>query len=735
MRSPAQCSAAKRLPKAPDPVLVGGSSDFRLPGAEAAMFFHHLKIGDIFWTEWPRNPGDLEALLRFCRDNRLKIIFREIRQRGSLEFRPEMAGLAALSRAERERILATAGACFGGRQAFGEAGGMTYWPKSYTLNRRAGQWAALPPVQTMEQAKQAFMDLLREYLAYERNTVARTTFTCIDSSLMLRYMLEAGVDLPILEMLPGDPHLLISALRGAARAYGKPWATHIAMQCYGGVTFDKLWLKRWRTSLDYSYMSGAQYLWSENGHISYQQRPGQKFSVRSREMKTVRRILRETWQFARTHTRPADGPRAGIAVVAGHLDGAPGMWNPFAWGQYHARKWREGPPERGWLLPDRFFRKESWALETVQGETDFSGNPPYGQYDVVPAEASLDALRRYRCLVFLGWNTMTPELYGKLKAYVRGGGHLVMWLAHLSTHTDRAKDLALFRKGDFRDLFGVRVIGKGRKDVLGAKCIQSSSLPNYRFPFWRAATDPRFIGRFTPARCRVTTAAVLSGWADYYYDSADDVRRRPLILENSCGRGKAFLVAAWEYPADDGMQKLAQEVLRTVQQGEQGEIRLLSSDRVRYAVYDAVAPGSPRPHQVVYLLNTDPDCGTLARLWVRGRTSQDILLRANTMRLVYRSGSLLFAPEDRRIDLASWRARNGMHCVEFFNVEPQNVEILNLATKAVGGAVNGRRFVCPPAGRLTVRLGRRVDPRRREYYAGDFLNEPSIPEKWVSIRG
>ena len=82
-----------------------------------------------------------------------------------------------------------------------------------------------------------------------------------------------------------------------------------------------------------------------------------------------------------------------LGVVHGNLDGAPGLWNRYVWGQFIGNKWKEGPAERGWRLVDKFHRKEDWPKESVQGEPDFSGNPPYGQYDVVPIEAPLSVLK------------------------------------------------------------------------------------------------------------------------------------------------------------------------------------------------------------------------------------------------------------------------------------------------------------------------------------------------------
>ena len=193
---------------------------------------------------------------------------------------------------------------------------------------------------------------------------------------------------------------------------------------------------------------------------------------------TVPKILREFNQFTQIHSRPKNGPKATMAFAHGYLDGYTGLWNKYVWGQFGGKKWLHGPAEWGWDYLEGIHRKPEWDNSFVQGERDFNGNPPYGQYDIVPAEAPLKVLRKYTCLVFLGWNTMTKEIYKKLKAYVKHGGHLIMSVPHLSTHTDRADELKLYRNGDFRELFGVKVKRRGKQGVAGVKYFQDSSLPS-----------------------------------------------------------------------------------------------------------------------------------------------------------------------------------------------------------------------------------------------------------------
>ena len=716
-------------------VLIGNSIP---PGVGQLRVHKELKLGDIVLTMVPRKKQDALAVAKYCRENQIYLCFSEFLWRGEetlgWPWRQHVSRRQFYSREDVDEIVDAAGEYYFGRIAIGEIGGVLYWPKAYTIGRGEKNWESLPPADTVEQAKKTYVDYVRRWLDFERDEIGKGPLMNVDSSLVQKYLHEAGIDIFCLEVMPGDPQLMHAATRGAARAWDKPWGAHIAMQCYGGVRFDELWNKRWRTAFLYSHLAGAEFIYPESGHYGYGPVGANKaYNFASKEMKRVRGVIRETYQFARIHQRPDNGPRVGVGVVYGNLDGAPGCWNRYAWGQYSDDKWLEGPPERGWRFVDGFHRKQEWARETVQGETDFSGNPPFGQYDLVPIEASVDVLKRYPCLVFLAWNTMTPAIYGKLKEYVRDGGHLVMSLAHLSTHTDRAADLKLYRNGDYHDLFGVKIVGREDRDVRGIKCMADSSLPGYQFPRWRIGTDPRFLGRIAPAKVEVSTARVISGWSDTYHISEEDLAARPILVENTLGKGKAFLTTVWQYPADEGIRPFTEDVLRTVLAGEQGEIRLLSSDRVRYAVYDGKLPGSSKPYNVVYLLNTDPDCAYQARLWVRGRTTAPFDLPANELRLAYVCRDAVLVPESKCVDVKSWKPSKTGHQVRLYSAAEQNIEIHNVGRSKLKVFLNGKAAACEPGTAAVVALARAADPDRKEFFAADFLEEPAVKHRGAGL--
>lgn len=701
-------------------VLIGASTG---PGLAGLQAFVALRLGNCALADMPMDMAEATAMARFCREHEITLFWSELVYRGSTDlWRPEKQRLpreACPSREEINAVLAAAGEFYGGRMTIGEAGGVLYWPKDYLRRDTAGAFVPLPECDGMLEARAAYLQVMREFIDFERRELSDGPLMNVDSSLVFRYHAEAGIDVLCHEALPGDPHRMQAAIRGAARAYGKPWGTHIAMGWYGGVTVDELWLKRWKTSVWHCYLTGSEFIYPESGHLALtDHQTGQRHEARSPEMLRARRILREAYQFSLIHNRPA-GPKVTLGLVSGYGDGAPGLWNPWAWGQFHDDKWLAGPPEWGWELVDLLHRREDWPTYSVQGERDWSGQPPYGQYDIVPLECSLENLQhlnQYTCLVFPGWNTMTEEIYAKLKAYVEGGGHLLMWLPQLRADDVRGGEPQLFRDGDVSDLFGVKITGQQPTGVRGVKFVEPSSLEGYRFPAMSALCDPRFMGNFTPAEVELTTARVLAGHDVLFETPREQVLAQPLLIENRLGQGTAMLVTAWEYPADPALLPLTKELLRVVSAGEQGDVRLLGSDRVRYAVYDLADDA-----QVIYLLNTDPDCAAPVRLWVEGQLSPEFTVPANAMVVAYRFGPLVVQFADKLVNL---EARDG-HELTFSLVNAQPVRIANLSDTAQTVTINGLAAELPGGASAMLDVPRRAVPGNVAFAHG-FADEPDF---------
>ena len=728
-----------------DAALIGASVPL---GFESLKKTVELRLADAVLVHLPATKEEAFEIARYCRDNELLLFFAELLARGSTELVRREKGEAApidefLSHQDLNEIFDEAGDWYGGRLAIGEAGGVAYWTEKY-LTRKTGY--QLPPkVETMEEAHRAYVDYLRPFVAKERVRLGKGPLISVDPSMMFKYLIEAGLDALGYEVHPGDPELAHAAVRGASRAAGAPWGTHIAMLWYGGIRPDRQWLQRWKTSLYYSYMAGANFVWPESGHLRYDRLMGEQWGFDSPEMKRVRRDLRAARQFSRVHQRPAGGPRTGIGVVHGLHEGCPGLWNKRVWGQAHDEKWLEGPAEQGWDLFNQMFRRQPWWNTHVQGDADRSGNPPGGQSDIVPIEAPLEVLRRYRLLVFLGWNTMTEEIYEKLKAYVSQGGKLLMFLPHLSIETDRAKPIRLFRNGDFSDLFGVQVLGRGDTDVRGVKCaVESES--GYPFARWGEISDARFIGVMQMAHMERCGARTIYG-ADPspFKGSMELIEKFPILTEHRVGLGFAYLAVLYQYPGDERIREFSRDLLRTVVAGEEGNLRAVGPDALRYAIYDDILPESRRGVRVIYLQNSDADVPAKARVEAEGSATPWLDIEPAEMRVAYESSGIVIVPRDRRVDVASWtiEADTRRHEIAFYSVEDQEAEVSNVGSGTLRVAMGDSEKTLEPGASVVMRIPRHVDPAREAFFAGDFaeeadetepdgilLTDPGIEDEW-----
>jgi hypothetical protein len=697
-------------------VKVGASVPAGVEGVELLL---RLKLGNFMLGSMPNDYASALATARRCREKGVYFAFAEFLFRGSRDLymmgRKRIPRSEFLTRKQLDRVVAAGGKYYLGRMTLGEVGGLLYWPKRYVINRACGNYRHFPSVRTVDRARELYVDFMRRTIAYERK-LSGGPLLDVESSMTFKYHLQAGIDVPVIESMPGDPEFLIAALRGAARAYERrEWGVHIAMHCYGGTEVcDRLWLQRWRASLYHAFLSGATFIYPESGHFGKS-----KHGINSPEIKTMRRSLRELYRFTAIHRRPAGFPDVRIGFVHGHLDGHPGLWNKYVWGQYKGgRKWLPGPPEWGWDYVAGLHRAGEWWRPEARGAHDFSGHPPGGLGDIVPLEAPGEILKHYGMLVFLGWNTMTAANYVKLKEYVRGGGRILMAVPHLSVETDRGRDLKLLRGGAVSDLFGVRILGRGVRDVLGVRYINPSQVPGYDITTW--ACDQKFIGEFTPARVRLAGARVLAGVQTRHSYTQAEVEARPLLIEHRLGKGTAFLLTTWSWPGERGLREFMQDVLRIVYAGEQGAIRVSGSDRIRHAVYRR---GSIT---VVYLLNTDPDSALTAVIWVRGRSVTNVAVAPSDLAVLYINRGLAAIPADKTIDVRTWSVKSDTHVIRVVSLRTQAVRLVNLEDNARTAIFNGRRVRLGPRATRAVPVRRRIDPEHREAYAPDFLDEPEL---------
>ena len=416
------------------------------------------------------------------------------------------------------------------------------------------------------------------------------------ANFSLDYEVAAGVEIPCTEDFPFGDLTLASALnRGLYRQYDLPmWGSHLAHEWYSWIPHKNPYkMKTLETAFYLKYMTGAKVIINESGNwqlrstlcedspMTQMPKPVRRLSAdlkspenaaavkaaypaakkkfpsidyRSPVAVKYRRIISDFTAFCRKHPAPKGQPEATWAIAKGNLDlgGARYVPGNAICGAYDlARKnpnWMCGLPEMSWEVVRRSVMPMPPMLAPNKN-IHFSASP-YGLCDIVSFACdnvtAEHLLKNYKVVMFAGWNTCSPKQYKVLCDYVKGGGRLVIGLAHLST--DDARDYTnpsvdkLVNKGDFSELCGFKVVGETSRK------------------YW--ATGPRaernalgFVAcRRFGYMCLPLGKLAFTAPAENFEELAvDDEEGEPFILRCRNGKGEVFFMNWWAYPAAANM--------------------------------------------------------------------------------------------------------------------------------------------------------------------------------------
>ena len=703
----------KILEKSP---LIGASI---APGLKSLQNFAVLKLGNVVLSTLPDDESEALLVADFCRKNGIYFMLAEIVHRHN----HKRWHSPNLSYEAFGRIFQAFGDYFLGRYAIGEAGGICYWPKSYTIDEAVECYRNMPPCNGEIQAHKVYVDYLKKELEFERSQVAPGTLFNVESSILFARHCEAGIDGQCLEMLPGDPLITLAAIRGAARAFGMLWGVHIAMLWYGGIRIDEMWLKRWKQSLYISYLSGADFIYPESGHMEYQVNGSPEYDFASPEMKRVRLELRKLHAISQLHEH--NKPLTPLAIVQGSDDGHPGIWNPYCWGQYNnGRKWESSDAERSWELFETFFRKEDLFHGNVTGSYDFSGNPPCGAIDVIPPEADFN---NYRMLIFLGLNRMDDDLYNKLIEFVKNGGHLFISLAHFDTSQTRCGALELFNRGDLHELTGFKVKDWYAGDVCGVKFIKQPSAGKYDLPVQTPERDPFFIGYIKGAEIVYQAGdalQILAGLSDNVYHTKEEIAAMPLLVEHCLGKGAVYTLTAAEYPGSNGLKAFSNCLLRAFTRGIPRPLELLAPDTVRYAICELEEPGD----FAIHIFNCNADLSGAVKVFYQGHFSQEIFIRPNAFKIIYvMDGILLDLPDE----LSTLQKTEGSRALIYYG-RKQTVSMENLADSLHQFTINGLSIELAPGKTGCITIAENLPRDKEHFFLQNYLEEPILQEIYTA---
>ena len=422
----------------------------------------------------------------------------------------------------------------------------------------------------------------------------------VEATGLNKYNAEAGVTIPMLELMCGSPDILVSSLRGVARSIdSKLWGTYVAHEWYGGMRHDDI-LKRKRLELayKYAYLAGTNAYCLESGDECIESY-GHKYPMESEICEDYRKVLTDTMDYIRKDARPKGGPKVKIAFVSGLHDAWGGWGGSSVWNGFEGEEWGHNEAEHSWRILDEVGTKRTWADIANYGDIDLSTYPAYGMYDIVPIEAPVEKLSRYDYLIFLGWNSMTDENMDKLYEYVKSGGKLLMSAAHLNCNTVRGGELRLPDAEKIEKLFGVKFTGEIRRTNDGVKFRYTSEDKDLLYPGSKSLTcDPIYSSGYAAwaktELCGAYDTAIVSD-AFLYEESG-----LPAVVENCVGEGIATLVTSTNYPGHPALLPLYRAMVREMitASARNCEIKVLGSDRLRFSVYEG---------NKVYLLNTDYD--------------------------------------------------------------------------------------------------------------------------------
>ncbi|MBU0477467.1 hypothetical protein KKC91_02735, partial [bacterium] len=418
------------------------------------------------------------------------------------------------------------------------------------------------------------------------------------------------------DVIQAEPVTNVSLLFGMVRATCQLrgnifWGSHIAIDWYLGFPHNESASRRFNLLLNLVYTHGGNYTYTENS--LFKTNAYERFDEEDDFTTNNRNILRNFYRISRLHPRFGQ-PRVDLAVIYGNLeymlwlpgDKMPEIsgpqkwrgWNTTFWGKWkenkHMFSWKA---INGWLSPLPIEEyKDNPSIRKL-----FCGTP-YGQVDIPPSDIPLKSLCNYKCVVLLGWNTMTEELYIRLKEYVERGGILYISGCHFDTRINPEAQPRIFRKGKIREFIGADIKRAGKK----IKFIRTERNLVLEKKIYQAQEETRI--------CELVNlnAQIL----------ASDQNKNPVLLENKLGSGVVYFGAFYDFP-QDGLIEFNRDLLSFLGEKVKEDFGIEGSKLINFVIWkedssESVIDESGR----MYLVNVDWKLPQnkeffLVRLWGR----------------------------------------------------------------------------------------------------------------------
>ena len=368
-------------------------------------------------------------------------------------------------------------------------------------------------------------------------------------SVMFKYMYEAGWDWAGAETMDSSTEVLLSFMRGAAKAYKKDrTGVHHAVQWSTRPHDTNERYRRFMLANYVSYMQGATEINTEEGlwFLECQYTAHNRFSPACVNHADMQRKL---LNFARAHSR-SGSYYTPVAFVHGRYDG----WFGFGASEnlFGMNNIKRAEPENSWELLKIFYPQNVVNGGGVTGYyPEGHGKPiglvsgtPRGNVDVVPIENG--DFSDYRLAVFASYNCAEKADMDKMYDFVVNGGTIIATPMHFSDITYR-------------------------EDIIANKVnIVDCALTNAIF---------NGLPKFTDGMCTniVSNATVIKTAQNGL----------PLVVEIEIGKGKAVLVNKLCYPANPSVMPIYKDLIINYSQKahSQDVAKVTCEDDVQYTTY------------------------------------------------------------------------------------------------------------------------------------------------------
>ena len=573
-------------------IQVGGMSESKYAEATARTVARE-KLGDLnvlFVGPWTEKK--VRAVGELCRKSKMRFTMDEVFDRRTGRVGEKYEAIWPGVR----KALCDYSDVLDGSLLMCEYGGISFnWPLSSVDGAETSPKAA----SSFSEAESNCVEVIRKSVAEARKTGLPPPYISIEPTYgAAPFLLRGGIDRVDVEVIYGnDLERRFAGVVGATRTAGKrSFGADMAMVWYGGSQHDGLWESRWRTSLYHAWLRGADPVYAEHGVMDYNAL-GKNFGRNHPNVVRFRKTLGEFADWAKKQPRAAGLPIAAVAAIQGRFDGFVGGWQTHLWGQRRNEAWRIGAPERAWEIFDGLYRRRRWEDRYKWGDSDYSGNPPLGQADILPYDAPELKWKGYKTLFFLGRNSMDETLHAKLVNFVRNGGTLLLSACHLDVSDRPGEAFRPFRNGDWRELTGLKMLpGKETRMDYGIKF--TAAPERWDLTLWGPVCDPWFTdGGFRMPVFENYGATPLAVTSKRFADPRGfDPEAKPVLYSHRIGSGTVVFLASLDSPGTENVRPLYEHLVSRAMDATDTWPKVDSSDRVRWAVY----PGGK-----TYFLNTE----------------------------------------------------------------------------------------------------------------------------------